>query len=1177
MLEARRIAANVIHGLHGRRRAGAGESFWQYRRFVSGEPSQNVDWRRSARDDHLYVREQEWEASHTVWLWPDRSPSMAFASKQARDSKLERGLIVTFALAELLVAGGERVGIPGLMNPTASRSVIDKMAQAMLHDDAARLSLPPSFVPSALAEIVVLSDFWSPIPEIRTMLAGLSASGAHGTLVQIVDPAEETFPYSGRIEFVEPEGGSVITAGRAEKWAEDYVARVALHRDRNSRRDQQARLAVLDPHHQPLGGRTAAVPACGHDGEQGKRARRDRQSGATGMIAGLPLAFAQPLLLLGLLSLPVLWWLLRVMPPRPRRIEFPPTRLLFDIAPKEETPSRTPWWLTALRLAAAALVILAAAGPIWNPQTGVAGSSAPLVILLDDGWSAAASWDSRIKAADELIANADNDRRGVALVPLSEPARDITLMPAGTARVALRQLAPKPYSIERVETLPAIERFLKATGDAEIAWLSDGVDTGRGPEFIEALGKTIGDRSLTVFEGGTAPAAGAGRGRKCRGQDDGEGAARRAAAASPPASCARSTRRVRRSARPATALRRRIARPRRRSIFRSSCATTSPGLKYAGERSAGAVQLLDKRWRRRAIGIVSGATNDTAQPLLASTFYLTRALAPFADVRLGDRGAPQQAITQFLDQKLPMIVLADVGTLSPEIRERISAWIEQGGVLVRFAGPRLAQADDDLVPVKLRRGGRSLGGSLTWEKPQHLASFAADGPFAGLVVPKDITVNRQVLAEPNAALATKSWASLEDGTPLVTGEHRGKGVVSLFHVSADMRWSDLPMSGSFVEMLRRIVDVSGYTSTPGAGVAGEASVETVAPLRTLDGFGAFGPPPSTAKPLPADFRDRATPDHPPGFYGPADGPLAVNALAAADRIAPLDTASLRAQRASYTNAEPRDLRGILLASSLALFLIDAVIVAVLGAGIAALLRRRAAPAALAFALALSTIVATPWPARADTHGRVRHQGGLANPVGLRRHRQRRRRFHRQGGHGRADPVSGAAHRAGSRRSRRHRSGARRTGVLPADLLAGVAGRCEAAAGRHQPHRRLHEAGRHRAVRHPRRHRGAAGSQRRIADAGHAGVARHSLLARRSRTRAGAARARADQDLLSAARLSRPLQLRRDLGRDLAARRRRRGRLEAGPRRRRRLADHHHLERSGRRLGACVRTASRCCR
>src|SRR5712672_2128936 len=274
---------------------------------------------------------------------------------------------------------------------------------------------------------------------------------------------------------------------------------------RDSQRDQQAGLAVLHPHHQPLCRRTAAVPAQRHDGEQGKRALRDRQGGTKRMIAGLPLTFAEPLLLTGLLSLPVLWWLLRVMPPRPKRIEFPPTRLLFDIKPKEETPSWTPWWLTLLRLTAAALVILAAAGPIWNPQTGVGGSKAPLVILLDDGWSAASSWDTRVKAADELIANADNDRRGVALVPLSEPARDITLMPGGNARVALRQLVPKPYSIERVETLPAIERFLKATGDCEIAWLSDGVDTGRGPEFLQGLSKTIGDRALTIFEGGPSP------------------------------------------------------------------------------------------------------------------------------------------------------------------------------------------------------------------------------------------------------------------------------------------------------------------------------------------------------------------------------------------------------------------------------------------------------------------------------------------------------------------------------------------------------------------------------------------------------------------------------------------------------------------------------------------------
>ncbi|ABQ34447.1 MULTISPECIES: DUF4159 domain-containing protein [Bradyrhizobium] len=682
---------------------------------------------------------------------------------------------------------------------------------------------------------------------------------------------------------------------------------------------------------------------------------------------GLPLSFAEPLLLTGLISLPVLWWLLRVMPPRPRRIEFPPTRLLFDITPREETPSRSPWWLTLLRLIAAALVIFAAAGPIWNPRTEAVGSKAPLVLLLDDSWSAAASWETRIKAADEIIANADADRRGVALVPLSEPARDLTLMPAGAARVALRQIAPKAYTTERADALPQLDRFLKATGDAEILWFSDGVDPGRGSDFVTGLAKTIGDRSLTVFEGGTLSAL---------------------ALAGAENAAARMTVKV---------LRADLSIPG--GVVRALDAKGSPlgeaqfsfaagahdaeasfdlpvelrnditRLEIAGERSAGAVQLLDKRWRRRAVGIVSGATSDTAQPLLAPTFYLTRALSPFADLRLGDRGAPQQIITQFLDQKVPMIVMADVGTLSPELRDRLNGWIENGGVLVRFAGPRLAQGDDDLVPVKLRRGGRTLGGSLTWEKPQHLAAFAADGPFAGISVPKDVTISRQVLAEPDAVLATKSWASLEDGTPLVTGEHRGKGLIALFHVSADMRWSDLPMSGAMVEMLRRIVDMSGYTSTPGAGPAGESAKATLAPLHILDGFGAFGPPPSTAKPLPADFNDRASLDHPPGFYGPAEGPTAVNTLSPADRILQLDTSALRAKRASYTTAEPRDLRGILLSTALLLFLIDAVIVALLGGALAALARRRrAAPAAIALVM-LATgallAVALPTAARAD--------------------------------------------------------------------------------------------------------------------------------------------------------------------------------------------------------------------
>ena len=607
---------------------------------------------------------------------------------------------------------------------------------------------------------------------------------------------------------------------------------------------------------------------------------------------------------------------------------------------------------------------------------------------------------------------------------------------------------------------------------------------GAAAEFVENLGKTIGDRKLTVFEGGAAPALAL--------------VAAENAAAKMTVKVLRTTggvaagvvRAIDAKGSPIGEARYAFGMQDRESEAAFDLPVELRNdisrLEISGERSAGAVQLLDKRWRRRAVGVVTGATSDTAQPLLASTFYLTRALSPFADMRLGDRGAPQQVIAQFLDQRLPMIVLADVGTLSPEIRERLNAWIDQGGVLLRFAGPRLAQADDDLVPVKLRRGGRTLGGSLTWEKPQHLASFAADGPFAGLAVPKDITVNRQVLAEPDAVLATKTWASLEDGTPLVTGEHRGKGIVSLFHVGADSRWSDLPMSGSFVEMLRRMVDMSGYTAKPGAGVASETTnVETVAPLRTLDGFGAFGPPPSTAKPMPADYRDRATSDHPPGFYGPADGPIAVNTLAPADRIAPLDTSSLaRTARQLHQRRAARSARH------------PAVVVA--GAVPDRCDRGRDAgrgpcrPVAAAHGDCRRFAGADPIRGldravadAAQRQRRVRHQGGVADAPCLCRHRKCRRRFHRQGRHGRTDAVPGAAHGAGSRRSRRRRSRARRTGVLSADLLADRAGRAEAAAGRHQPHRRLHEAGRHGAVRHPRRHRGAARRERRGADAGHA--------------------------------------------------------------------------------------------
>ena len=688
------------------------------------------------------------------------------------------------------------------------------------------------------------------------------------------------------------------------------------------------------------------------------------------MIGSLPLAFAQPLVLLGLLSLPVLWWLLRLVPPRPRRVNFPPTRLLFEIAPKEETPSRTPWWLVLLRLTLAALVIFAAAGPLWNPPLATANRGAPLLVMLDDGWGAAPSWDARLRTADEILARADADNRGVAVLPLSETGRDLSLAVAGAARVQIKQLKPKPYTVDRSEALPLIERLVKSAPELEVVWLSDGVDLGKGGEFIAGLKRVLGSHPLTVVAGGLPAAhaladadnaAGALTVKVLRAQTGGADAGFVNAIDLKGLPLGEAPFAFKSGANEAEAM---IDLP---VEIRNDVAR----LEIAGERSAGAVQLLDKRWRRRTVGVVSGSAADRSQPLIGATYYLSRALNPFADVRLAEGIAPAEAVTRFLDQHLPMLILADVGNVA-EARERLEKWIDNGGVLVRFAGPHLAGAtDDDLVPVKLRRGGRILGGSMSWEKPQPLAGFSRDGPFAGMTVPNDVTVTRQVLAEPDAQLTDRTWATLADGTPLVTAQRYGKGLLVLFHVTADTRWSDLPLSGTFVDMLRRIVALAGASASSDSDEAGAATTtsghsnQPVPATRVLDGFGAFSVPPPTARPIPADFKGRANADHPPGFYGPPEGLVAVNTLRPDDQPAPLDFSPLNAHLDVYRHGEPLDLRGPVFLAALALLMIDALVVIALSGGFASLLaRRRVATALLAAGLAAALFL--PHPARAQT-------------------------------------------------------------------------------------------------------------------------------------------------------------------------------------------------------------------
>ncbi|MFS8035529.1 DUF4159 domain-containing protein [Xanthobacter sp. AM11] len=702
---------------------------------------------------------------------------------------------------------------------------------------------------------------------------------------------------------------------------------------------------------------------------------------------GLPLAFSAPLLLTAFLALPLLWFLLRVVPPKPRPVSFPPMRLLLSITPKEESAARTPWWLTLLRLLLAALVILAAAGPIWNPPAAGPAGSGPLVLMLDQGWPAAPSWEARRSAVAALIDEAETGGRGVALIPTGDVPREPTLMTPAAARDRLRSLEPVPYAPARGDALALARRLLAAEPQAGVVFVSDAVDLGADPDLARAFAD-LGPRLLVVGGGTPAPLALAGA--------ENAAEALTVKVLRPEAGAPRAGQVVARDMRglslgeAAFTLPEGATETEARFDMPVEIRNEAARLEISGERSAGAVQLLDKRWRRRSVGIVSGTSTDTGQPLLAPTYYLSRALGPFADLRVAETGSATENINRFLEQRLPVLVLTDVGTIPPATRTRLARFVEDGGVLVRFAGPRLANAQDDLLPVKLRRGGRVLGGSLSWETPQQLGALTPEGPFRDVRAPGDVTVNRQVLAEPDGTLGERTWATLADGTPLVTGVRRGKGALVLFHVTGDTSWSNLPLSGAFVEMLRRVVALSDTPAAAEAAPAdttravGRPDVAALPPARVLDGFGAFHPPGPTARALPADYAGRASADHPPGFYGPPDGLLAVNALLPADRPKALDLAGLGGRVEPLQESAPRDLRGTVLAAAMGLLLLDALAVLLLAGGLSRLTRPPAAPrgkaratdrdtprgaaAALIAALALGTLAglgAPPAPARAD--------------------------------------------------------------------------------------------------------------------------------------------------------------------------------------------------------------------
>ena len=569
-------------------------------------------------------------------------------------------------------------------------------------------------------------------------------------------------------------------------------------------------------------------------------------------------AFAQPWLLLGLLGLPALWWLLRLVPPPPREVVFPPIRFLLMLTRRETTARRTPWWLLLLRLVAIAGLIVAAAQPLLNPAERLAGPG-PLVLVVDDGWAAAPHWPAiRARAATE-IAQAEREGRAVVLVGTAPRADQPPLeaLAAGIVGERMAALAPVAWWPERGAVAGALGEL--DLGAATVLWLSDGLAEGdEGRAAAVALAAAL-DRLGPVRV--VAPA-------------EPERAMLLASAPDPDGGLAVA---LLRGAVSGTGAREAVVRivGGGNEVLGSRAATFTDALERTTARfdlppplaervrrierepvrSAGDVVLADQGLGARTVGIVASGGPVEVQPLLAERFFVERALAGRARVTTGP-------VETLLEAEVASIVLLDGQELSVRQEEALALWIEDGGVLLRFAGPNLAErVDDPLVPVRLRAGGRLLDGSLSWARPLALGGFDAAGPLAGLPVSEDVRVRRQVLAEPSAELAEATLAALADGTPLVTGRQRGEGWLMLVHTTANTQWSDLALSGTFVALLERAADLGRGSRPPvGDGV--------LRPVATLDGFGRLGEPSAALGPVAAaTLRDaRISPDLPPGLY-----------------------------------------------------------------------------------------------------------------------------------------------------------------------------------------------------------------------------------------------------------------------------------------------------------------------
>ncbi len=673
------------------------------------------------------------------------------------------------------------------------------------------------------------------------------------------------------------------------------------------------------------------------------------------------LSFAAPLALLGLLALPAIWWLLKATPPRPITRLFPPLALIVHPKRDEETPVRTPWWLIVLRLLIAGLVVLATAGPILQPKERIVRGAGPLWLVMDNGATAAASWSERRATATAILSEASEAGRPVLLAATADGPD--TIGAQTTAAEAIRRInaiTPRAVLPDRAALLPVLAHTAEDTPPGEVIALPEPGDNGTARDFFSGLARIAGSVPTTLaISGQSAPVAIDGV------EQDGAAVTIHLRRPTPDLSAEGNLRLLDRKGRlldertfavPAgstrTDVRFELPLEIRNDIARAE---------VAGGNSALGVHLLDDRWRRRSVAIVTATGSEAARPLIAPEYFLEKALAPFAEVTVSSQGALSDALKKAIETHPAAILVADAGRLSQGEAALARAFMESGGVLVRFAGPRLAASDETQVPTPLRRGDRALGGSLSWSQPQTLGSFSENGPYAGLAVPSDVTVNRQVLAEPSVDLADRTWASLSDGTPLVTATHVGTGWLVLFHVTADTRWSNLPISGVFVEMLRRTVALG----SAGSDMRNAGGNALLPPLSLLDGYGRPSAPAAGVTGLREADIATITPSRstPPGLYGSDDGFRALNPLRPDMTYEAPDLSGLpnSVRRMGLVTEATIDLAPVGFGIAFLLLLADGLAVTTLAGGF----RRRRSAAAAAIVVGLGFLLAPPVARAAD--------------------------------------------------------------------------------------------------------------------------------------------------------------------------------------------------------------------